>query len=63
MEGLVAEVGSVTEALDPEGKVFIHGEIWDARTSGDPIPAGSRVKVVRVDEMSLTVEPADPRQP
>lgn len=63
VEGLVAEVGSVTEALDPEGKVFIHGEIWDARTGGDSIPVGTRVKVVRVDEMSLTVEPADARRP
>ena len=57
VEGLAAEIGSVTETLEPEGKIFIHGEIWDASSTGDPIPRGTRVKVVRVDEMRLTVEP------
>lgn len=59
VEGLEAEIGSVTEPLDPEGKVFIHGEIWDACCTGGTIPRGTRVKVVRVDEMRLTVEPVD----
>lgn len=63
VEGLAAEVGSVTETLEPEGKIFIHGEIWDAFSTGDPIPRGTRVRVVRVDEMRLTVEPVNAQRP
>jgi membrane-bound serine protease (ClpP class) len=59
VEGLTDEVGTVTQALSPEGKVFVHGEIWNAESAGEPIPEGRRVRVVRVDEMRLTVEPAD----
>jgi membrane-bound serine protease (ClpP class) len=61
VEGLAGETGTVTEELDPEGKVFVHGEIWNATTAGGPIPQGSRVRVVRVEDMQLTVEPAEDR--
>jgi membrane-bound serine protease (ClpP class) len=57
-EGLTGEIGTVSQELAPEGKVFVHGEIWNAMTAEDPIPEGARVRVVRVDEMTLTVEPA-----
>ncbi len=55
-EGLRGEVGTVAEALDPEGKVFVHGELWDA-VSPSPCLPGSRVRVVAVHDMRLTVEP------
>jgi membrane-bound serine protease (ClpP class) len=58
-EGLVGRIGAVTQGLDPEGKVFVHGEIWDAVSSAGPIPKDAKVRIVRVDEMKLTVEPAD----
>jgi membrane-bound serine protease (ClpP class) len=42
--------------LDPEGKVFVHGELWNAE-AGTAIPAGSRVRVVKVlDALRLRVE-------
>jgi membrane-bound serine protease (ClpP class) len=61
VEGLAGKTGSVTEALDPEGKVFVHGEIWNAISAGGPVAQGERVRVVRVEDMQLTVEPADDR--
>ena len=58
VEGMTGETGTVTQVLDPEGKVFVHGEIWNAASSAGTIPQGDRVRVVRVDRMRLTVEPA-----
>jgi membrane-bound serine protease (ClpP class) len=60
VEGLRGEVGTVVESVAPLGKVFVHGEIWDAVSSAGPLPKDTRVRVVRVDEMRLTVEPAEP---
>jgi membrane-bound serine protease (ClpP class) len=60
-EGMEGASGSVTDDLDPEGKVFVRGEIWDAVSAEGAIPKGTRIKVTRVDEMLLTVEPADRR--
>ena len=57
-EGLVGKIGTVSEDLAPEGKVFVHGEIWNAVTAGGPIPHGTRVKIIGVDEMMLSVAPA-----
>jgi len=58
VEGLMRELGTVTVPLAPEGKVRVHGEIWNATATGaGPVPAGTRVRVVRVDDMLLTVEP------
>jgi membrane-bound serine protease (ClpP class) len=59
VEGLLFEVGQVTEPLEPEGKVAVHGELWDARASAGTIPHGRRVRVVRVENMRLTVEPVE----
>jgi membrane-bound serine protease (ClpP class) len=50
------EVGTVTETLDPEGKIFVHGELWNAVAARGPLPAGTRVKVTGVSNLKLTVE-------
>jgi membrane-bound serine protease (ClpP class) len=55
-EGLVHKQGVARTVLDPTGKVFVHGEIWNAR-SEVPIAAGSTVEVVAVDGMNLRVKP------
>ncbi len=57
VEGLVGEIGRVRHALAPEGTVFVHGELWNAVGAAGEIPAGRAVRIVRVDEMLLTVEP------
>ena len=48
-EGLVGKIGVARTELNPEGKVFVHGEIWDAEAQQD-IPEGTKVKVIEVLE-------------
>jgi membrane-bound serine protease (ClpP class) len=56
VEGLVGETGVAQTALSPGGKIFVHGELWDAVSSSD-VPAGQSVVVRRVDGLLLQVEP------
>jgi membrane-bound serine protease (ClpP class) len=55
-EGMVGEVGIAQTNLSPRGKVFVHGELWDAISSCD-VSAGQSVVVNRVDGLLLLVEP------
>jgi len=55
-QGLVGETGVVQSALSPQGKVFVHGELWDAVAS-TALPAGQLVVVRRVDGLTLQVDP------
>jgi membrane-bound serine protease (ClpP class) len=55
--GLVDEVGEARTALVPGGKVFVHGEYWDA-VSSSPVDQGAQVRVVGVEGLKLRVEPA-----
>lgn len=55
-QGLMEEVGEARTALAPRGKVFVHGEYWDAVASS-PIEPGDHVRVVGVDGLLLKVEP------
>jgi membrane-bound serine protease (ClpP class) len=58
-EELVGQVGVVRQALDPIGLVFVHGELWRAKTEGEPIPPGEQVRVEGLDDaLTLTVAPA-----
>jgi membrane-bound serine protease (ClpP class) len=60
-EELVGQVGVVRRALDPAGLVFIHGELWQARTGGDPIEPGTTVRVDGIEDgLVLDVSPAEP---
>ncbi len=56
--GLVGEIGVVKEPIIAEGKVFVHGELWKA-ISKDPIETGTKVRVVRVINLVLEVEPIE----
>ena len=55
-QGLVGENGVAQTALSPQGKVFVHGELWDAVASS-PLPVGQLVVVRRVDGLILQVDP------
>jgi len=55
-QGLVGETGVVQTALSPQGKVFVHGELWDA-VSSSALPIGQLVTVRRVDGLILEVDP------
>jgi len=55
-QGLVGETGVAQTALAPQGKVFVHGELWDAVASA-PLPVGQMVVVRRIDGLTLQVDP------
>jgi membrane-bound serine protease (ClpP class) len=57
-EGMIGEIGETIGAVSTEGRMRIHGEIWNARTSGDRIPSGARVRVIRVENLTLIIERA-----
>lgn len=61
-QGLVGEVGVAQTALNPNGKVFVHGELWDA-VSSVPVPAGQSVVVRNVDGLRLQVDAVSTTQP
>jgi membrane-bound serine protease (ClpP class) len=54
VEGLVGDIGEVRTKIDPTGKIFVHGEYWNAEGDGE-IPVGEKVKVVGVEGMCLKV--------
>jgi membrane-bound serine protease (ClpP class) len=54
MEGLIGKVGEARSKFSPNGKIFVHGEYWDAQGDGEIAP-GDRVKVVGYDGMRLRV--------
>jgi membrane-bound serine protease (ClpP class) len=64
VEEMVAEIGNVVTTIDggadpsKRGIVRIHGELWQATSTG-AIAVGTRVRVLRVDGLTLRVEPLD----
>ena len=59
-EELLGQVGVVRQILDPTGLVFVHGELWRARTTGEPINPGETVRVESIgDGLVLEVRRAE----
>jgi membrane-bound serine protease (ClpP class) len=54
-QGLVGEIGTAETALSPQGKVFVHGELWDATASSNIAP-GQSVVVRQVNGLQLRVD-------
>ena len=57
-EGMIGEQGVAKTDIHKEGKVLVHGEYWNA-FSDRPIPAGARVRVVKVQGLKIEVEQID----
>ncbi len=55
VEGLLGEIAEVRVSLNPEGKVFVHGEYWNAEGDGE-FDVGEKVKVAGYDGMILKVK-------
>jgi membrane-bound serine protease (ClpP class) len=55
-EGMIGLTGAAVTELSPEGKVFVHGEYWNAISNGT-VRQGERVRVVGIENLRLTVEP------
>lgn len=53
-EELVGMTGEVRQELRPEGKVFVHGELWNA-VADQHLSAGEKVEVVAVENLRLKV--------
>ncbi len=53
-EGLVGTLGTAVSDLTPAGKVFVHGEYWNA-VADDPLASGDEVRVVAVEGLCLRV--------
>ena len=54
MDGLIGEIGEVRVKLGPAGKVFVHGEYWNAAADGE-IDVGEKVEVIGYQGMRLNV--------
>ncbi len=57
-EALVGQIGSVATEIDGTGQVFVAGELWRA-AAPQKIEKGRRVRVVRVEGLTVHVEPFD----
>jgi membrane-bound serine protease (ClpP class) len=55
-ESMVGAVGVAKTALCPDGKLAIHGELWDA-VSDTPVQPGGSAKVLRIEGLTLYVTP------
>lgn len=55
-EGMVGLVAEVRSTLSPHGKVFVHGELWNARADEFVAP-GEEVEVIAVEGLRLVVRP------
>jgi membrane-bound serine protease (ClpP class) len=53
-EGLIGMEGIAETEIAPEGKVFVHGERWDA-FSDETIPRGAKVIVLEVRGLTIKV--------
>jgi membrane-bound serine protease (ClpP class) len=57
-EGLMGEVGVAVTTIENKGKIFIHGEYWDAE-SDETIREGEKIKVVeKISGFKLRVKKA-----
>lgn len=57
-EGLIGKIGVAETTIAPEGKVFIHGEIWKAE-SEEPVKKKEKVEVVKVEGLMVKVKKVD----
>lgn len=54
-ETLVGSLGKAREELNPRGLVFVDGALWKGVATAAPIPAGTAVRVVARDGLTLQV--------
>jgi membrane-bound serine protease (ClpP class) len=54
-QGLIGAIGEARTDIDPDGKVFVLGELWNARAASR-VGMGESVVVRRVEGLELEVE-------
>jgi len=56
-EGLIGKIGEAITNIDRhKGKVFVMGEIWNAKTMHQNIKKGEKVVITFIEEMTIIVE-------
>lgn len=55
MTGIVGEIGVARTKIDGKGRVFVHGEIWNA-TSEEVIKRGEKIKVIGIEGLTLRIQ-------
>lgn len=55
-EGIIGLEGSARTAIDKEGMVFVHGELWRA-WSDEPVQPGEKIIVEKMENLKLKVRP------
>jgi len=56
VNGMLGQVGEVKEWSETNGKIFIHGELWNA-ISEVPLHPGDKAIIQAVDGLILKVKP------
>jgi len=55
-EGMIGLVGIARTPLEPQGRVMVHGELWDA-VSEEPLQPGDAAEVTGLEGLTLRVRP------
>jgi membrane-bound serine protease (ClpP class) len=56
-EGMVGLVGVAKTSVAPQGKILVHGELWEA-ISEQPLQPGDQAEVMKLEGLTLHVRPA-----
>ena len=59
-EGMIGSIGQAREKLDPTGTVFAAGALWRGMATQGPIEAGSTVRIVGRQGLTLEVTQLEP---
>jgi membrane-bound serine protease (ClpP class) len=54
-QGIIGETGETLSELDPDGRIKVHGEIWNATSLDGTIKKGSPVVVEQVENLRLKI--------
>ena len=57
-EGITGEFGEAVTDLNPDGRVTVHGEIWNASSAEGMISSGTKIVVTSIQDLRLTVKKA-----
>ncbi len=60
-EGMVGLIGLAKTNFSPDGKIFVHGELWNA-VSSDSVSAGQELEVTKIEGLILHVKPVLPQR-
>jgi membrane-bound serine protease (ClpP class) len=60
-EGMIGDVAVADSDIDPQGRVFLHGEYWNA-VSDEPITEGEKVEILSVDSLEVRVARREQRE-